>query len=312
MACCPRLLMCCCPASGKPCKSKKKEKPKCCLEFVEYEYVIENLAITRAPKVCLNKKSIRTTQTARPCGKDIATLAVKVPNEVCVGPIVESSLSAGDCCAPKELAEKIIDCCACPKDPLCKPMQYNCAVRDKFKDDFILKKILLPPGQVQRIEHPKLQAAPDVSRPVEEVNTMRKDLKAIPAEIQKTIDALKVAKPQHAMASLRKNRLNLMRSVSDTSLDNKDTICNFLGRSNVRGQTTDDTKSSVNDIHFKSHKKSLSKLLQASRKTLETTRATETSLDSLSEESPIKILTDQRSLKWKIVINKHKGIFTKK
>lgn len=272
---------CCCPCI--PSKSSKKEKKKkqkaIPKEFAEYEYVIENLAISKAPKICLDcaqptpkpkKKSIRTTQTIKPSARDCSTLAVKTsPQEVVLGPVVQSTLSSGDCSALKEPHEKIEPCCPCPRGPLSKQMQYRCMIRDKIKDDFILKKILLPPGQVQRIEHPKLQVwskihkmkysywnwilillpplsntnasivsilgifssknVPDIHKNPDEDSTMRKELKAIPAEIQKTIDALKIAKPQLGPSSLRRNRLNLIRSVSDTSCDNKETICNFLG-----------------------------------------------------------------------------------
>lgn len=160
---------CCCPCI--PSKSSKKEKKKkqkaIPKEFAEYEYVIENLAISKAPKICLDcaqptpkpkKKSIRTTQTIKPSARDCSTLAVKTsPQEVVLGPVVQSTLSSGDCSALKEPHEKIEPCCPCPRGPLSKQMQYRCMIRDKIKDDFILKKILLPPGQVQRIEHPKLQ-----------------------------------------------------------------------------------------------------------------------------------------------------------
>ncbi|CAG9840579.1 unnamed protein product [Diabrotica balteata] len=214
-------------------------------EFTEYEYVIENLAIRRAPKVILDQyqpapKIKNNPQTKKPKVKDFAAVVAK-PTTECdiVGPIVKMDKS-GDS----------FDCC--PRGGV------KCS--EKVKED-VLKKILIPPSHVYRVEHPTprhQKVAADIHKNSDGAVLANRRL-TIPHEIRETIDALKIARP--LQSSPRRNRRHLVRSVSDTSCD-KETCCNFLGADLAKFDNKDN-RSSLVDVFSKPTKlKNVSKFPQ--------------------------------------------------
>ncbi|XP_057672915.1 uncharacterized protein LOC130904268 [Diorhabda carinulata] len=230
-------------------------------EFTEYEYVIENLAIRRAPKILFDQHQpppilkqkhqtipkIKHTQTKKPKVKDFGAVVEResVAYDV-VGPVVklDASGDADECCprgAPKCI--------------------------DKIKDD-VLKKILIPPCHVFRVEHPtpKIQKVSAEVHKCSDGSMLRRQSmpirQSIPSEIKQTIEALKVAKPPVTSTLSKKNRRQLVRSVSDTSCD-KETFCNFLDPEIKQHDNKKDIRSSLLDVFPNPNKrKSISKFQQ--------------------------------------------------
>nr|XP_023021359.1 uncharacterized protein LOC111509773 isoform X2 [Leptinotarsa decemlineata] len=314
-------------------------------EFTEYEYVIENLAIRRAPKVLLDsyqpppKIKSRYGQTKKPTVKHLAAgSSVKKPSpEVMVGPVVETEDATPEdshLLPPIESREKPV-CGPCtPNMAGYNPCQtkgfHNVPCRpcrprtdDKMnQNETVLKKALVPP--IYRRGPPKLQVSADIHKDGEVEKSSKAEKKSIPTEIQETIDALRSARPTHLAPLPRKNQRNLMRSVSDTSCD-KETFCNFLGLENFKEETSEETRSSRMNIYFMENKRKPSSRSPQFRKRSVSPRKTETNditgrgenaeeIDKhkLEQMEIEKEKLKSQSLKWKIIINKHKDKIKKK
>ncbi|KAG5888289.1 hypothetical protein JTB14_006676 [Gonioctena quinquepunctata] len=239
-------------------------------EFTEYEYVIENLAIRRAPKVLLDsyqpppKIKTKYSRYKKNTVEHVAwSIDKRYPPEVTVGPVVavvEAPLEENNLLPTNENRDNKVGRpnligynSGQPKNTFHNNMSSKTGryrpEEDKLisKDNF-LKKTLVPPV-IYRAETPKIQISADVHRAGGGDELPKKEMKIIPTEIQETIDALKMARPPNLASFPRKNRRSLMRSISDTSCD-KETFCNFVGLHNSKEESTEETRSSRMNVSF--------------------------------------------------------------
>ncbi|KAJ8964809.1 hypothetical protein NQ314_004616 [Rhamnusium bicolor] len=207
-------------------------------EFTEYEYVIENLAIRRAPKKLLDVALLQQQKVEK--------LSV-----VSIGPVtaVEDAPQEEDSYLLPEAHHKNKSVGSCnPNSPYYNPCFFRyppvkkpCAACKTYYaetnselDDSIIRHILNPHLMHDETRSVKMQIlifSSKVSADIHTVNVeddVDRSLQEIPTEIKQTIDALKVAKPLHLTSEFpTRNHRSLIRSVSTTSCD-KETFCNFL------------------------------------------------------------------------------------